>query len=542
MTNRIISISVLVALVLFAVVACASPAAPAPQPTTAPQPTVAAPTTAPAAPTSAPAAPTTAPAAPTTAPAAPTTAPAAATSTPEATTAAQPTDASQPTVAPTVGIIATAPPPIAGRTQVRWFIGLGTGNDPAQVTVEQAIVDKFNSSQDKIQLVLEVVSYDASRDTLATELASGNPPDIVGPVGVSGAEAFHGQWLDLAPLIAKNNYDTSQFDKSAVEFYKVGGEGQIGLPFAIYPSALYYQRDLFDEADLNYPPHKYGDPYKWKDGTTEPWTYDTLYKLALKLTVDKNNKDATDKSFDAKNIVQYGYEPQYQDLRAIGSYFGADTFVAPDGKTAQIPPQWADSWKWIYKGVWTDHVIPNGAVRQSPEYQQGNPFDSGKVAMALTHLWYTCCLTDSGKNWDVAVVPSYKGKTTSNFNADTFRILKASKHTDESFTVLTYLLGPASLDLLKAYDGMPGRTSDQKAFFDAKNEEFPQKVDWQVFVDGIKYADNPSFEGYMPNYNEAFDLSNTFLNKLFTTEGLDMDKEIAQFQKDLQAVFDKKSK
>jgi hypothetical protein len=43
----------------------------------------------------------------------------------------------------------------------------------------------------------------------------------------------------------------------------------------------------------------------------------------------------------------------------------------------------------------------------------------------------------------------------------------------------------------------------------------------------------------MPNYNEAFDLSNVFLNKLYTTDGLDVDKEIAQFQKDLQAVFDK---
>ncbi len=514
MKSRIVSLSILVAALLFVIAACAPAATPAPAPTPAPQPTAV-------------------PAQPTTV-AQPTTAPAEPTSAPEATTAAEPT------AVPTVGIIATPPPPEAGKVQIRWFIGLGTGNDPEQVKVEQEVADKFNASQDKIQLVLEVVSYDASRDTLATELASGNPPDIVGPVGVSGAEAFHGQWLDLAPYIAKNNYDLSQFDESAVDFYKVGGEGQVGLPFAIYPSALFYQRDMFDEADLNYPPHQYGAKYKWKDGTEEEWNYDTLRKLALMLTVDKNNKDATDSAFDTKNIVQYGYEPQYQDLRAVGSYFGADTFVAPDGKTAQIPPQWAAAWKWVYDGIWKDHFIPNGPTRESQEYGQGNPFNSGKVAMALTHLWYTCCLTDAGGNWDVAVVPSYNGKTTSNFNADTFRILKASKHPDEAFTVLTYLLGPASLELLKTYGGMPGRTADQAAFFDSLNQEWKQKVDWQVFVEGIQFADNPSFEGYMPNYNEAFDLSNVFLNKLYTTDGLDVDKEIAQFQKDLQAVFDKK--
>lgn len=506
MKSRFVTLSILAVALLLVVAAC-SPAAPAPTATQAPaaQPTAAAQPTIAEQPTTAPA---------------------------EATTAPEATATLPPTPLPTAA---------AGKTQVRWFVGLGTGDDPAQVQVEQAVVDKFNASQDKIQLVLEVVSYNSSRDALATELASGNPPDIVGPVGVSGAEAFHGQWLDLAPLIAKNNYDLTQYEKGAVDFYKVGGEGQIGIPFAIFPSALFYQRDMFDEADLNYPPHRYGQKYKWKDGTEEEFTYDTLRKLALLLTVDKNNKDATDPAFDVKNIVQYGYEPTYQDMRAVGSYWGAGTFVADDGKTVQIPPQWADAWKWLYDGVWKDHFIPNGAVRQSQEYGTGNPFNSGKVAMSLTHLWYTCCLGDSGGNWDVAIVPSYKGKTTSNFNADTFRILKASKHPDEAFTVLTYLLGPASLELLNLYSGFPARGADQKAFFDAKNEEFKQKVDWQVFVDGIGYADNPSFEGYMPNYNESFDLAVTYLNKWFTTEGLDMDKEIAQFQKDLQAVFDKKA-
>ena len=39
-------------------------------------------------------------------------------------------------------------------------------------------------------------------------------PDIVGPVGVGGADAFDGQWLDLAPLIESTGYDLSQFDRA----------------------------------------------------------------------------------------------------------------------------------------------------------------------------------------------------------------------------------------------------------------------------------------------------------------------------------------
>ncbi len=319
---------------------------------------------------------------------------------------AKPTDApaAEPTKAPEV-----SNPDVV---EIRWFVGLGTGTDPAQLEVENKVVEKFNATHPNIKLVMEVVNYNAARDTLSTELASGNPPDIVGPVGVSGAEAFHGQWLDLTSLIEESKYDLTQFDEGAVNFYKVGGQGQIGLPFAIFPSMVYYQRELFDEAGLNYPPHKYGEKYKWPDGTEEEWNYDTFRKVALKLTVDANGKDATDPAFDPKSIVQYGYEPQYQDLRAIGSYFAAGSLVADDGKTANIPEAWAAAWKWVYAGVWTDHFIPNQAARESAELGSGNPFNSGKAAMALTHLWYTCCVADAGQNWDIGVVPSYKGKVT----------------------------------------------------------------------------------------------------------------------------------
>ena len=118
--------------------------------------------------------------------------------------------------------------------EIRWYCCLGTGEDPAQQPTEKKVVDDFNASHPNIHLTFEVVTYDAARDTLSTQIASGNGPDIVGPVGVGGAEAFHGQWLDLAPLIEETGYDVAQYDPGAVDFYKTGGEGQTGLPFAIY--------------------------------------------------------------------------------------------------------------------------------------------------------------------------------------------------------------------------------------------------------------------------------------------------------------------
>jgi multiple sugar transport system substrate-binding protein len=92
-----------------------------------------------------------------------------------------------------------------------------------------------------------------------------------------------------------------------------------------------------------------------------------------------------------------------------------------------------------------------GALFDSTDYNpEGYPFCTARVAMEVNYLWSTYCLGGAGETWDVAAVPAYSGTTTSPLNADTFRILKDSKHPDEAFEVLTYLIGDASADLLQA--------------------------------------------------------------------------------------------
>jgi multiple sugar transport system substrate-binding protein len=428
---------------------------------------------------------------------------------------------------------------VAGEpVEIRWFCCLGAGDDPEQVEQEEAVVAAFNESHDNIELVFEVVDYDSAFDAMSVEIAGGNAPDIVGPVGVSGSEAFHGQWLDLTELIESTSFDLTQFTEGSVEFYQVGGEGQVGLPFAIFPSMLYYHRDMFDEAGLEYPPHTQGDPYVL-DGEEVPWDFETLAEVARRLTVDEAGNDATSPDFDPETVVQWGYEPQYQDLRAVGSYFGSGSLVADDGTTAQVPEHWADAWKWLYERIWTDFATMNEAQVNAPEQGNGNAFNSGKIAMGLTHLWYTCCIDEAGENWDIAVVPANGDTTTSNFNADTFRIWGETEHPEEAFEVLTYLITEASPDLLQIYGGMPAIEANQDAFFAGLDERYPWDVDWQVAQDMVAFADNPSFEAFVPNYQETFDAIVAFGSKLRSTEGLNMDDEIAAFTEQLQTIYDR---
>jgi multiple sugar transport system substrate-binding protein len=429
-----------------------------------------------------------------------------------------------------------------GQTEIRWYCCLGGGDAPEQVAVEKQVVESFNKSHDKIHLTFEAVPYAGANDALATEIASGNGPDIVGPVGIGGANAFHGQWLDLAPLIAQNNYDLSGFPPDAVKTYKLD-EGQVGIPFAIYPSVLFYSPSLFKEANLNPPPHKYGDKYVMPDGSSVDWTYDTIKQIAKVLTVDKNGKDATQDGFDSSNIVQWGFEPQRDDLRGLGAYFGGGSLAAADGKTAQIPDPWKAAWSYWYDSMWKDHISMTGSQYTSPDINpQDYPFFTGKVAMSENFLWSTYGLEDLKGDWDMGIIPSYNGQVTAAFNADTFRILKDTKHPNEAFEVLTYLLGEGAPDLLATYGGMPARTDQQQAFFDGQNETFTQKPDWNVAVQGVQYADQPNFESYMPAYNETLGLVGSggkYTTKWQTDKGLDMTAEFESLRAEIQAIWDK---
>lgn len=444
------------------------------------------------------------------------------------------------------------PEPTGPPVTISWFCCLGGGDEPSTLKVFDTLVKEFNASQKHIILKFDHVAYEGARDAFATRLGSNNPPDLVGPLGVGGANAFAGQWLELSQYIKNNNIDLTGFDEGVVDLNKSTTGEQFGLPFAIYPSELYIQPGMFEEVGLNPPPTTYGTQYQMPDGSMVDWNYDTVRKVAMKLTLDKNSKSADDPAFDAKHIVQYGFEPQRDDLRTMdAAFFGKGKFLADDGKTVQIPDAWAAAWKWTYDGMWKDHFIMTGPVFQGQAFNGGGfAFNSGKVAMHENFLWGVCCVTEAGGNWDLAALPSYNGTVTAPINADTFRITKKSKHPDEAFTALSYLLlGAGKTRLLNSISAFPALKADQPSFFSQLQEQkddkgkliYPANVNWQVVTDAIPFADiDPNSENVMPNYNKSLDTLAKYLTRWTSTAGLDMDAEFAKLKSELQSVWDSK--
>ena len=434
-------------------------------------------------------------------------------------------------------ILGTLPATAQEPVTITWFVGLGTGANPEQQDAQLAVVDAFNESQDDIVLEVVFVTNSESVATLSTLIATGESPDIIGPVGFSGSNAFIDNLLPIDSFVEETGYDLSQFPQASVDFQTTDA-GLLGLPLANFPAFLYYRPELFDEAGLEYPPAAYGEPYVL-DGEEVEWNIDTMTEVAKILTVDANGFDATEEEFDPENIIQWGFDNQWSDpMRQQATLFGAGSlFEANDDGTfsAVMPDHWREAFHWVYDAIWEHHFYPNQAHQASDLLANGNAFASGNVAMAQSHLWYTCCFDDP--DWDAAALPSHNGEVTARLHADTFRILNTSDNPAEAFQVLLYLTGDASLDLLGVYGGMPAREGDRASFFANLDEKYPQGVNWDVAQAAFDFPDIPSHEEWLPNNNKANDRINAFWSLLRSEPGLDVDAEIDTLLAELDVIF-----
>jgi multiple sugar transport system substrate-binding protein len=445
------------------------------------------------------------------------------------------------TAIPTPPVVPTLTPMVKPlspeKVTVTWYVGLGTGVQTEQMVSEKAVVDKFNKSQDKIELkVVFADNTTIGADTLNKLISAGRIPDIVGPMGMLGSNYFENEWLDLQPLVDKTQYTIPDFPSNLIKVYQQGG-GLYGIPFAVYPGLFYYNKDLFDKADLAYPPINFGDKYVL-DGKSVDWNWDTVATIAKKLTLDSKDNDANSDKFDPTKVVQFGFIHQWDPIRSQLSTFGGASVLNSQSGNVQIPDNWRAGAKWLWNGIWKEHFIPSQSY-QNGELLNSNAFATGKIAMARTMLWYTCCLSELKAKWDLAPVPAYNGQYYAPADADTFRIDKRTKHPDEAFAVLLYLLDTAAPDLLPVYGAYPARPDLQDKFLKDLAIRFPTVKNWSIVLPSLDYIVLPHNESYFPNFAQVQSRFTDFESLLYGDSGgyINIDQEVDKLQFDLQSLM-----
>ncbi len=97
--------------------------------------------------------------------------------------------------------------PAKERVQVYWYIGLGAGSQPGQIPLEKEFVEKFNKSQNEIQLIPIIVDNNYARDNLKAQIAAGQKIPMDGKVFISVNDRDKRAITGIAKRLASLGYN-----------------------------------------------------------------------------------------------------------------------------------------------------------------------------------------------------------------------------------------------------------------------------------------------------------------------------------------------
>jgi len=373
---------------------------------------------------------------------------------PAATTAA-PTQPPAATAEPTQEA-PTAEPTTAEAVTISYAIW-----DNNQLPVHQEIIKAFEAKNPNIHVEPQVVPWGDYWNKLQTAVAGGEAYDVFWMNGPNAqVYASKGVMLDLQPIVDEGAVDTSVYPESLVNLYSYDGH-LYGLPKDFDTIGLFYNKDLFDAAELDYP--------------NENWTWDDLSAAAKTLTKDTDGDGKVD---------QWGYASTTESQIGYWNliFENGGQVIAPDGSKVLIDePAACDAIKYAYSFV-EDGSSPDGATLSSSD-PWGQLFPGGKIAMIMAGSWMSKTYNDAEPNIDVAPLPKSKQQATVIHGLANV-VWSGSKHQAEAVEFVKFL-GSKDAEQILAESGVV--IPAYKGLQDTWVKALPD-MHLQVFIDGLSYS------------------------------------------------------
>jgi multiple sugar transport system substrate-binding protein len=365
----------------------------------------------------------------------------------------------------------TAQPPTGGAPVELTFMMWGA---PEELAVWNQIVQDFQTQNPNIQVNVEVSDWDAYWEKLKTMLAASTPPDLFAmdaPLYLDYQS--RGVLKNLQPYLDKNPDLLQDVYPQTLQAYQTP-DGYFGLPRDFQTIVLFYNKDMFDDAGVAYP--------------TADWTYADLRAAAQKLTKDTNG--------DGK-IDQYGFYSDLWDMELVWSEaiwaYGGDIVSADHTMTLIGEPQARQAWQLFHDMMFVDKSMPDTTTA----LQFGeDTFQAGAAAMTTIGHWAVPGYNTVPFKWDVAPMPAGPAGKATSVNSAGFVVADASKHPEEAFEFIKFVLSPAGQKRLAQLGfAVPVLKSV------AESPDFLQQpgsaIDQQIFLDSLAFAHmKPVFKGY----------------------------------------------
>ena len=388
----------------------------------------------------------------------------------------------------------------AAKTEITYMAWYNTTESEAADI--QKTLDKFNSSQNDIHVTLIAVSWNDYNTKLNTMAAAKQLPDCcMMNEAMTIRYAASGILADVSDM-----YSASEAPLKSLAFTYKGKT--VAYSSANEVLVTYYNKKLFDEAKVAYPPAS----------ADKAWTWKEFVATAKKLTKDKNGKTPNDPGFDPKNIVTYGADfNRLAWMWPILAVSNGGGIMSSDGQKLLLGrPETIEALQAIADLYLKDKVAPSVSDKNNMPSLDVTLL-TGKVAMATSGQWEIgVSLKNSlkdGLKYGVGVLPKMKKAVTYNTGGP-FVIFNSSRNLAAAKTFIKWMSDEAnegSWGLITGGIWMPVHkqyyANDEIIKKWADNEIHPPYAEYKTAV--VDYAMNNAVQVpwyYFPSFDKLNDM------------------------------------
>lgn len=338
---------------------------------------------------------------------------------------------------------------------------------------------EFERQNPDIKVEIETIGYNDYFTQMQTRVASGAAPDAY-ELNYENFVSYakKGVLKPLDELFASSGFDESLLNPMALNAFNTDGS-QYGLPASFSNVIMFYNKELFDQAEVDYP--------------TNDWTWTELNDAAQKIRdLDSNifgiYQPVTFNEF-FKSVQQNGGSLLNEDL----TEFTLNT------------PENVETLSHLAGRIVDSNVMPNDA--QLSGMGDWDLFKSGRLGILMTGIW---AFTDFAENitfdWDVAVEPGNTAKAT-HFFSNGFVINQDSDVSEAAFEWIKFVSSSKEAATIRVDAGWELPAITDESILEAYLSKTPPENRQAVF-DSLDHLVTPPV---IEQYSEMSDIVNLHL-------------------------------
>ncbi|RCW52278.1 sugar ABC transporter substrate-binding protein [Halanaerobium sp. ST460_2HS_T2] len=309
----------------------------------------------------------------------------------------------------------------AQTTTIRYFMW-----DPEFKDLEQGLIDEFEAENPDIEVEFTALEPSNYWPKISAMASAGELPDVF-----NMSSGYIDQWAgdgllmniqDEVDKLPQDDYFTKVF--STLRYPDKESSDMYGIPYAWVTTVLYYNKDMFDEAGIDYP--------------SDDWSWEDFRKAAQALTIDEND-DGVAEQYGFWWYGRYAHVEPWIYANG-GRILNEDkTRIAVDAKAKEALNFLADL---------SNEYNVSPPKRDIVGIRQQDMFPLQQTAMWVDGSWNVAHVRQMGEgafDWGIAKVPQGPSAEAGEYEAygwpDSLVISKESKHKEAAWKLVKYLIG-----------------------------------------------------------------------------------------------------